>query len=330
MIVSWNTTNKCNLFCSHCYRDSGKEWEEELNTNEGKKLLEEIARAGFKIIIFSGGEPLMRDDIFELIEYASSLGLRPVVGSNGTLITSSIAKKLKEAGALSVGISIDSLNPNKHNVFRGYEGAYRDTINGMKNCRDAKLRFQIHTTVMNWNKDEIIDIADFAVAMGASAYHIFFLVPTGRGLELEKEMLSVKEYEDLLTRILRKQEEVSIEIKPTCAPQFIRVAKELGIDVRFRRGCLAGVSYCIINPRGEVQPCAYFNKVVGNVRETPFDIIWRESSVLNKLRTLDYKGSCGGCKYKNSCGGCRARAAYYNDGDYMGEDRMCRLSFEKN
>lgn len=326
MIISWNTTNRCNLTCSHCYRDAGKKYEEELNTLEAKTLLTQIAKAGFKIMIFSGGEPLMREDIFELIEYAIHLGLRPVVGSNGTLITYDIAKKLKKAGAATVGISIDSLNPKKHDSFRGYEGAYRDTIYAMKNCRDVGLRFQIHTTVMNWNKDEIINMTDFAVAMGASAYHIFFLVPTGRGEKIDEEMLTSIEYENLLTSIMKKQQQVNIEMKPTCAPQFLRIAEETGTKVRFSRGCLAGISYCIINPKGEVQPCAYLYEIAGNVRETPFDIIWKESSVFNELRTLNYKGSCGICKYKQSCGGCRARAAYYNNGDYMAEENLCKYS----
>lgn len=174
MIVSWNTTNKCNLYCSHCYREAGEKLKEELTTQQAKELIQEIHKAGFKIMIFSGGEPLMREDIFELIKYASKIGLRPVLGTNGTLITKDIAEKLKQAGARGVGISLDSLNAKKHNQFRGDKNAFRDTLLGMKNCRDIGLRFQIHTTVMEWNKEEIIPMADFAVAMGASAYHIFF------------------------------------------------------------------------------------------------------------------------------------------------------------
>jgi hypothetical protein len=128
MIVSWNTTNKCNTYCSHCYRDSGKEHNEELTTEEGKKLIEEIVKAGFKMMIFSGGEPLMRKDIFELIQYSSSLGLIPVLGSNGTLINLNIAKKLKKAGTKSIGISLDSLNGKKHDRFRRYKNAWKDTV----------------------------------------------------------------------------------------------------------------------------------------------------------------------------------------------------------
>ncbi|KZL90285.1 putative heme d1 biosynthesis radical SAM protein NirJ2 [Clostridium magnum] len=326
MIISWNTTNKCNLKCNHCYRDSGKESECELTTKEAKLLIDQIAATGFKIMIFSGGEPLMREDIFDLINYAGLAGLRPVLGSNGTLISKKTAEELKKAGIAAVGISLDSLDAKKHNNFRGYNDAFRHTICAMKNCRESGIRFQIHTTVMDWNKSEIISITDFAVGVGASAHHIFFLVPTGRGKNIKDELLNSEEYEELLTSIMKKQQQVEIEIKPTCAPQFIRIAQSLNTDIRFKRGCLAGISYCIINPRGDVQACAYLDEVAGNVREKSFDDIWKNSSLFNNLRSQQYSGSCGSCKYKKSCGGCRARAAYYNNGDYMASENLCLYS----
>ncbi len=323
MIISWNITNKCNMYCDHCYRDAGEKNSGELTTEEGKALIREIAKAGFKIMIFSGGEPLVREDIFELINYANELKLRPVIGTNGTLISHEVAVKLKESGLKAVGISLDSLDGNKHDKFRKYKNAWRDALYGMKNCRDVGLPFQIHTTVMDWNKDEVIDIIDFTVAMGGAAHYPFFLVPTGRGVDIAEKSLDRDEYEELLRLIMAKQKEVNIEIKPTCAPQFVRIANELGIETRFTKGCIAGRSYCIISPKGDVQPCAYLNKVAGNVREASFSEIWKDSEIFNELRTYNYGESCGSCKYKNSCGGCRARAAYYNGGNYMAGDSMC-------
>ena len=323
MIVSWNTTNACNMYCDHCYRDAGCKAEEELSTVEAKTLLEQIARAGFKIMIFSGGEPLMRPDIVELVAYAASLGLRPVFGTNGTLITLEMAQKLKAAGAMGMGISLDSMDREKHNKFRKFPGAWEGAVQGMRNCRAAGLPFQIHTTVMEWNNHELEDLTDFAVAEGAVAHHFFFLVPTGRAKTIEAESLRAEAYEDTLTRIMKKQQEVEIELKPTCAPQFLRIAAQMGLKTRFRRGCLAGTAYCIISPRGKVQPCAYLNMELGDVRQTPFDEIWKNSEVLNKLRTLEYSGGCGSCEYKRACGGCRARAAYYHEGDYMAEEPWC-------
>jgi len=323
MIISWNTTNQCNMFCEHCYRDAGAKAEEELSTEQGKALLDEIAKAGFKIMIFSGGEPLMREDIYELVEHAVKLGLRPVFGTNGTLITPEVARRLKEIGTMGVGISLDSTDPAKHDKFRAFPGAWEGAVQGMKNCREAGLPFQIHTTVVDWNMEEVLDITDFAVKLGAMAHHIFFLVPTGRAVNIEEESLRAEQYEELLTKIMKKQQEVPIELKPTCAPQFMRIAKEMGMDLRFSRGCLAGTHYCIISPMGDVQPCAYLNMKLGNVKETPFSEIWAKSEVLNELRTLDYKGGCGKCKYKRACGGCRARAAFYNEGDFMAEEPWC-------
>ena len=323
MIVSWNTTNACNMYCDHCYRDAGCKAEEELSTAEAKTLLEQIARAGFKIMIFSGGEPLMRPDIVELVAYAASLGLRPVFGTNGTLITLEMAQRLKAAGAMGMGISLDSMDREKHNKFRKFPGAWEGAVQGMRNCRAAGLPFQIHTTVMEWNNHELEALTDFAVAEGAVAHHFFFLVPTGRAKTIEAESLRAEAYEDTLTRIMKKQQEVEIELKPTCAPQFLRIAAQMGLKTRFRRGCLAGTAYCIISPRGKVQPCAYLNMELGDVRQTPFDEIWKNSEVLNKLRTLEYSGGCGSCEYKRACGGCRARAAYYHEGDYMAEEPWC-------
>ncbi|MFT8315717.1 MAG: putative heme d1 biosynthesis radical SAM protein NirJ2 [Clostridium sp.] len=326
MIISWNTTNKCNMYCKHCYRDSGIKAKEELSTEDGKLLLDEIVKAGFKIMIFSGGEPLMRPDIYELVEYASKIGLRPVLGSNGTLITLEVAKKLKDAGAMGIGISLDSLNTKKHDNFRNYSGGWHKAVMGMKNCREVKLPFQIHTTVMDWNKNEILDITDFAVGIGAVAHHVFFMVPTGRGINIEDEALSKEEYEKTLKNIMLKQKEVSIELKPTCAPQFMRIAAENGVKTRFRKGCLAGTAYCIISPTGNVQACAYLDMPIGNVRKIPFSSIWNDNLILKKLRTLDYKGKCGICNYKKTCGGCRARAAFYNNEDPMAEDIWCLYS----
>jgi putative heme d1 biosynthesis radical SAM protein NirJ2 len=328
MIVSWLTTNKCNLTCSHCYQDAGEEKANELSTVEAKKMIDEIAKAGFKIMIFSGGEPLMRYDIYELVSYAADAGLRPVFGTNGTLITKEVALKLKESGACAMGISMDSLDEAKHNEFRGNPDAYRLTMESFKNCRDANLDFQVHTTVMNWNKDEILNIVDFAVANNAVAHYIFFLIPVGRGIYIQDTSLEVIENEKLLRMIMEKQKVTPIDIKPTCAPQFTRVARQMGVNTRFSRGCLAGLTYCIISPTGKVRPCAYMVEEAGDVRQSPFDEIWRQSELFTNLRTKQYSGACNKCDFKECCGGCRARAAYYHEGNYMAEDSYCAYGQE--
>jgi len=326
MIVSWMTTNRCNLKCRHCYQDAeglDAVTDDELGTAEAKALIEQIARAGFKIMIFSGGEPLLRPDIFELVAHASAQGLRPVFGTNGMLITPEVAARLKQAGAAAMGISLDSIDAGRHNDFRGDGRAYEQTLEGIRNCREAGLPFQLHTTIMDWNKDEVLALTDLAVELGAIAHYLFFLIPVGRGRYIAETSLEVLENEALLRSIMEKQRQVPIELKPTCAPQFVRVAQQMGVQTRFSRGCLAGLSYCIVSPVGIVRPCAYMLEPAGDVRQQPFDEIWKTSGLFQSLRTQAYGQPCGSCDYKAGCGGCRARAAYYHDGDYMAADEYC-------
>ncbi|MBP2634986.1 MAG: mftC 3 [Firmicutes bacterium] len=329
MIISWNTTQQCNINCIHCYRDAGAKQADELSTAEGKKLLSEIAKAGFKIMILSGGEPLLRPDIYELIAHAASVGLRPVLGTNGILFTEDVPARLKAAGLMCAGISLDSCDADRHDNFRGVRGAWQQTMAGIKACREAGLPFQIHTTVTTWNEQEVTAITDLAVELGAVAHHIFFLVPAGRGKDIEATTLKTSQYEELLNRIIDKQAVVPIEIKPTCAPQFMRIAKERGIPMRYTRGCLAGTSYCVILPNGDVQPCPYLPLKIGNVREKSFDVLWSDSEVFNKLRHEPLKGGCGSCGFDSLCGGCRARAYYYSDGDYLAEEPWCNRGNRK-
>lgn len=323
MLVSWMSTNKCNLKCVHCYQDADQASSKELSTQEARRMIDEIVRAGFKIMIFSGGEPLLRPDIYELVAYAASHGLRPVFGTNGTLITAEVAYDLKEAGACAMGISLDSLDPLKHDAFRGVDYAHALTLKGIEACKQAGLPFQLHTTVVHWNRDEIPKITDFAVESGAIAHYLFFLIPVGRGMFIKETALEVLENEALLRTIMTKASQVPIDVKPTCAPQFRRVATQLGVDTRFSRGCLAGLTYCVIGSEGLVRPCAYMTEEAGDVRKQAFDEIWKTSPVFKHLRSKAYGGSCGSCEYREGCGGCRARAAYYHKGDILAQDDYC-------
>lgn len=323
MIVSWMTTNECNLACKHCYQDAGSCTNKELSTEEAKELIKGISRAGFKIMIFSGGEPLLRPDIYELVSFARENGLRPVFGTNGTLITDEVARKLKEAGACAMGISIDSLDETAHDAFRGVQGALRMALDGIAACKKAELPFQVHTTVMNWNRHEVCRITDYAEELGAVGHYVFFLVPVGRGVDVHPDALDVAANEELLKEIMLKSDQVSIDVKPTCAPQFTRIAKQLGVKTRYSSGCLAGLSYCVVGSEGIVRPCAYMTQEAGDVRQRSFDEIWANAPVFQKLRTRAYSGSCATCDYADCCGGCRARAGYYHDGDIMAQDDYC-------
>ena len=323
MIVSWMTTNQCNLKCEHCYQDALYPTDLELSTSEAKEMISSISDAGFKVMIFSGGEPLMRPDILELVSFARAKGLRPVFGTNGTLLDDEMAMALKEAGATAMGISIDSIQREKHDSFRGVEGAHDATLAGIEACRKAGLPFQIHTTVVDWNREEILDITDFAEEIGAIAHYIFFLIPVGRATRMESAVLQAAENEVLLRQIMEKSAEVDITVKPTCAPQFTRVADQMDVHTPFGRGCLAGLTYCVVGSEGIVRPCAYMVEEAGDVRKQSFEEIWRDSPVFRTLRTEAYEGSCGSCDFKQMCGGCRARGAYYHDGDILAQDDCC-------
>lgn len=318
----------CNLFCKHCYRDSGPEVEsqDELDTVEGKNLIDEIELAGFKILILSGGEPILRNDIFELASYASEVGLRPAIGSNGTLITSKVAEKLIKSGLSTISISLDSLHCAYHDKFRNVDGAWEKAVSGIKNSLAAGLKVQVNTTLTENNFDQFENIVDFVTDLGVHALHPFFLVPTGRGKEIEQDSLKMDKYFQMIRTVMEKQGNVDLELKPTCAPQFVPIAKDMGISTRFTRGCIAGISYCCILPNGDVHICPYLPVKVGNVRENPFNKIWVQSKIFGKLRNFgEYEGRCGECSSIDICGGCRARAYYYNDGNFMSEDPWCKI-----
>ncbi len=326
MILSWNTTKKCNLSCKHCYRESGPDVKStnELTTNEGKTLIDQIKDAGFKILILSGGEPLLREDIFELASYAHSNGLRPALGSNGTMISNKIAEKIVISGIPVVSISLDSARARYHDDFRNYNGSWKKAIKGIKNSIDAGLKVQINTTLTENNFDEFKDIVDLANNLGVGAVHPFFLVPTGRGVHIEQDSLKRDKYFQMIKMVMKMQGDTDLELKPTCAPQFIPISKDMGISTRFTRGCIAGIRYCCILPNGDVNICPYLPVNTGNVKDKPFNKIWDESEVFKKLRNFrEYEGKCGSCNNLDICGGCRARAYYYNQGDYMSEDPWC-------
>ncbi|MGB9201105.1 radical SAM protein [Methanobacterium sp.] len=326
MIISWNTTKKCNLSCKHCYRESGPDVTStsELDTAQGKRLIDQIKESGFKILILSGGEPLLREDIFELASYADSNGLRPALGSNGMMISSKIAEKIVSSGISVVSISLDSATEKYHDDFRNSSGSWQKAVKGIKNSIDAGLKVQINTTLTENNFEQFEDVVDLATNLGVGSVHPFFLVPTGRGVHIEQESLKRDKYFQMIKMVMKMQGDSDLELKPTCAPQFVPISKDMGIETRFTRGCIAGIRYCCILPNGDVHICPYLPVKTGNVIDKPFNRIWHESEVFIKLRNFrEYEGQCGSCNNLNICGGCRARAYYYNEGNYMSEDPWC-------
>jgi len=340
LVMSWNVTRECNMKCEHCYINATeKKLDNELTTQEAKNLMDQIYQVSRPLLILSGGEPLLRPDIFELIQYGSAKGLKMGLGSNGSLIDDAVTRKLKAAGIATVSISLDSNIPEQHDEFRGVAGSWEKAVQACKALRKNNVLVQVNTTLTQQNYNQIDDIMSLAEGIGVENFHLFFLVPTGRGTKLTD--ISPQMYEDMITRTFAKAAKHKLNVRPSCAPQFMRIAKGMGLDMRqWIRGCIAGLYYCRIYPNGDVTPCPYLPIKLGNIREKSFKEIWFTSEVFKALRDSNcLKGKCGICEYRTLCGGCRARAYglssdfidYCGDlhepaevkRDYLAEDPWC-------
>jgi len=335
-LVAWETTRRCNLACVHCRATAEDHtYPNELDTKASFTLLDQIREVGEPIIILTGGEPLMRNDIFDIASYGTSLGLRMVMAPNGTMITRENALRMKETGIKRISISLDGATKESHDTFRGVDGAYDGALNGIALAKDAGVDFQINTVITKTNLNEIPKILALAESLGAVAHHIFLLVPTGRGKYIVDQAIDAVEYEKTLNWFYDQREKTSLQLKATCAPHYYRIlrqrAKKDGKKVSFdthgldavTRGCLAGTGFCFISHTGRVQTCGFLDVKCGDITTTHFKDVWENSEVFNRLRKVEnYKGKCGVCEYTKVCGGCRARA-FEATGDYMAEEPLC-------
>ncbi len=335
-LIAWEVTRNCNLSCIHCRAAASKgPYPDELDTDASLGLLDQISKVGDPVVILTGGEPLLRPDIFELARHGTRRGLRMVMAPNGTLITEAIAREMAEAGIQRISISLDGATKESHDRFRQVDGAFEGALRGIKWAKQANVDFQINTTITLQNLEEMPKIQELAVKLGAVAHHIFLLVPTGRGKYIVDQEISAQQYEEILNWFYDQRDKVSLQLKATCAPHYYRIlrerAREEGKAVTFKthgldavtRGCLGGTGFCFISNTGIVQPCGFLDINCGNVNETPFGVIWNESEVFKTLRNYNnLKGKCGKCEYRKVCGGCRARA-YEATGDYLAEEPLC-------
>ena len=335
-LVAWETTRNCNLACVHCRASATMgPYEGEMGTAEALRLLDQIAEVAKPIIILTGGEPLLRSDIYDIARYGTRLGMRMVMALNGTLITDTVARQLVDAGIQRISVSLDGSSAETHDRFRQVKGAFEGTLRGIDLLKKAGMEFQINTTITKTNLDEIPRIQELAVDLGAVAHHIFLLVPTGRGKYIVDQEINAAEYESTLNWFYDQRDKTPLQLKATCAPHYYRIlrqrAKKDGISVTFKshgldavtRGCLGGIGFCFISHRGIVQPCGYLDLNCGDLRQSTFGEIWNHSDIFAELRNFDkLKGKCGACEYKRVCGGCRARA-YEATGDFMREEPLC-------
>lgn len=335
-LVAWEITRNCNLSCVHCRAAATQgPYSGELDTPACFTLLDQIAETGDPIVILTGGEPLLRPDIFSVARYGTDKGLRMVMAVNGTLITPETAANMADAGIKRISISLDGATAGRHDHFRGVPGAFDGALKGIDYAKAAGIAFQINTTITQANLEEIPKIQALAVQLGAVAHHIFLLVPTGRGKYLIDQAITAEQYEDTLNWFYDQRDLTELQLKATCAPHYYRIlrqrAKSEGKTVTFQshgldavsRGCLGGTGFCFISHRGIVQPCGFLQVHSGDVTKRSFVDIWRHSEVFNRLRDFSQlSGKCGACEYKRVCGGCRARA-FEATGDYMAEEPLC-------
>lgn len=344
-LVVWDITYACNLKCKHCYASAGKSLEDELITEEAKQAIDKLDRASVPIIAFSGGEPLVRKDFFELAKYASDKGIYVAVATNATLISKEKAREMKEAGISFTQISLDGASAETHDSFRGIKGVYEKTIQGIKNCVDEGFFVNVATTATKYNYKEIPKIIDLCEELGVNWFMLYNFVPTGRGEFIAENDLNPAEREKVLKELWEKLKNGGKVNVLSTAPQFARVAleSELGQNKKivpthfanpalsdklvnlaeFIGGCGCGRLYCAIRPNGNIEPCVFFPLTVGNIKNDDFEDLWRNNTILNELRNKDIlEGNCGKCDYRYYCGGCRARAYGYT-GNYLAPDPGC-------
>lgn len=337
--IAWEITRRCNLKCVHCRSSSEMEVKghPDLSHEEAFKVLDNISDYAKPVVVLSGGEPLIRKDVFDIARYGVEKGLRMCLATNGTLVTDDICGKIKDSGIKIVSLSLDGSTETVHDDFRNEKGAFSGTINAARLFKKHGIEFIINSSFTKRNQEEIPRVYKLAKELGATAWYMFMIVPTGRGEDIMHELISKEDYEDILEWHYRmEKDESDMLVRPTCAPHYYRVVLQKAKEekVKFERrtlkfstggskGCIAGQLICLINVDGDVFPCSYFPKSAGNIKKQSFKEIWEESELFNELRDFKkYKGKCGSCEYINVCGGCRARA-YSIHGDYLDEEPFC-------
>lgn len=339
-VVSWNLTYRCNLACEHCYLDAGPNKvklpaftdRSELGTEDCCRIADEIAAfAPEAVTILTGGEPLLRRDIVEIIRYAAGKGLWVVVGTNGVKITENLAEILKAEGVRGLALSLDALDAERHDAFRRVKGAWQNTVEGAKILTRTGLPFIVQTTVGAHNRAELEAIAAFAHdELGAKVWNVYFLVPAGRGSFVSD--FAPAEYDEVLRDLaaIQRRWTSKMLVNAKCAPHFVRTLLSAEEQAPFPKtftggagGCPAGTHYLGIRPNGDVTPCPYLPLFAGNLGETGLKALWESSDLFVKIRQRgDLGGRCGPCELKGLCGGCRARA-FGMTGDVMAEDPLC-------
>jgi heme b synthase len=337
--IAWEITRRCNLRCVHCRSSSEEEaaGHPDFTAEEAVRVIDDITSYAQPVVVLSGGEPLVRGDVFDIARYGTGKGLKMCLATNGTLVTAETCRDIKESGIRIVSLSLDGSNEEVHDDFRRQKGAFKGTINAAGLFREHGIEFIINSSFTKRNQEEIAKVHLLARELGATAWYMFMIVPTGRGEDIMGELISKEDYEDILKWHYRmEKDEEKMLVRPTCAPHYYRIVRQestreggkfkprtLKFSTGGAKGCIAGQLICLIDVDGNVLPCSYFPRPAGNIREQSFKDIWENSTLFREMRDFKgYKGKCGSCEYLNVCGGCRARA-YALTGDYLGEEPFC-------
>ena len=327
-VVAWNLTRRCNLECAHCYIAAGPRETAtgELDTAACLGIVDQVLAVNpAPMLILSGGEPLLREDLTHIARYASEKGATVVVGTNGTLLTDERIAELKAAGVRGVAVSVDSLRPAYHDNFRHGRGSLADTQGALARLTRQRLDFIIQTTVTKGNRAELAALVEWAARQGAVSFNCYFLVSTGRGAALTD--LGPADYEAVLADLARWEREYRgrMLVRAKCAPHFMRHVHQLDPEspvLNYETRCPCGTQYCRITPDGKLTPCPYMPEVAGDLGVHSFAEIWRSAPLLRQLRDGPLGGKCGACDYRTLCGGCRARALALT-GDVLAADPSC-------
>jgi len=331
----WEVTAKCNLECEHCHaRADESDRPDELTTEEGKtRVIDALAEVqDFRSLIFSGGEPLVREDLVELVAHAKKRGFYPIIATNATLITPDVARALKRAGTLGIAASVDSMKDEVHDAFRRKKGALRLAREGIANAAAEGMYIQINITASKINQKELPEIIAFADELRAHVILLYQFIPSGRGEESSQLELTREEFREEILRAGALQRDLHPVIAPVGLPEYWalhNVMKNGGGASDVLRGCICGNGMFYIKPNGDVWPCAFVPISGGNLRQMSPKQIWSSSELFAKLRDREnLKGICHDCSQREMCGGCRARA-YASTGDLFAEDPKCALTDEE-
>ena len=337
--IAWEITRRCNLHCVHCRSASQLEisGHPDQSLDTAKRIIDDIASYAQPVLVLSGGEPLLRGDVFDIADYGSGKGLRMCLATNGSLVDDAICREMLRTNIRMVSLSLDGACAATHDDFRGQPGAFDGVMRAIALFKSHGIPFLINSSFTRRNRHEIADIYRLVKSLGATAWYMFMIVPTGRGEDIIEELLPEDVYNEILEWHYRvEKEDHELLMRPTCAPHYYRLVRQkareegekfaprsLQFSTGGSKGCLAGQLICLIDVDGEVLPCSYFAKSAGNILTTPFKTIWEESPLFLELRDFkSYKGNCGRCEYLSVCGGCRARA-YAMTGDYLAQEPFC-------